>query len=53
MVSGFFILSRACENTNYSVWDEVHRFSLINQIPTRHLYKDFTVEQGKKYIYAI
>ena len=51
--TGFFIVSRACENSNYQVWEEIHRFSLIAQEATRHLCKDFTIEQGKNYIYAV
>lgn len=51
--TGFFIVSRACENSNYQAWEEIHRFSLIAQGATRHLCKDFTIEQGKNYIYAV
>ena len=51
--SGFFIIARASEESNYVIWEEIHRFSLVAQIATRHLYRDFTVEQGKKYIYGI
>jgi hypothetical protein len=44
LVTGFFIVSRASEDTNYSVWEEVHRFKLTAQFPTLHLCKDFTIE---------
>ena len=53
LASGFFVISRACEDSDYMIWDEIHRFSLMAQIPTKHLHRDFTVEQGKNYIYAI
>ena len=53
LASGFFIVTRACEDSNYTVWEEIHRFSLAAQVATRHLCRDFTVEQGKNYIYAI
>ena len=53
LASGFFIVSRACEDSNYTVWEEIHRFSLTAQVATRHLCRDFTVEQGKNYIYAV
>ena len=52
-VTGAFLLTRACEDTNYQVWDEVSRFKLAGQIPSRHLWKDFTVEQGKHYQYSL
>ena len=52
-VTGAFLLSRACEDTDYSVWEEVSRFKLAAQNPTRWLWRDFTVEQGKHYIYSL
>lgn len=52
-VTGAFLLTRACEDTKYQVWDEVSRFKLAGQIPSRHLWKDFTVEQGKHYQYSL
>ena len=51
--TGFFIVSRACEDSDYKVWDEVFRFSLASQLANLHLCKDFTVEQGKNYIYGL
>lgn len=51
--SGTFVLSRASEEDNYVIWDELYQFRLINQIPTMHLWKDMTIEQGKKYKYSI
>lgn len=53
LVTGSFIISRACEDTDYLEWDEIHRFSLNAQVPTMQLCKDFTVEQGKHYLYSI
>lgn len=52
-VTGAFLLSRACDDTKYTVWDEVSRFKLAAQNPSRWLWRDFTVEQGKNYIYAL
>ena len=52
-VTGAFLLSRSCEDSNYQVWDEVSRFKLAGQIPSRQLWKDFTVEQGKHYQYSL
>lgn len=53
LASGSFIIARACEDTNYTVWEEIHRFTLNSQIPTLQICKDFTVEQGKKYTYSL
>lgn len=53
LTTGFFIVSRACADTNYTVWDEIYRFKLVSQFPTLHLCKDFTIEQGKTYQYSI
>lgn len=52
-VSGAFLLSRACEDSNYQIWDEITRFKLTSEIPSRQVWKDFTVEQGKTYRYSL
>lgn len=52
-VTGSFLLCRSSEDSNFTKWDEISRFKLIAQFPTRELWKDFTVEQGKQYQYAI
>lgn len=52
-VTGAFLITRASEDTNFTVWDEIERFKLQAQIPSRWLWRDYTVEQGKKYKYAI
>lgn len=49
-VNGSFVLSRRLEN---SVWEEVHRFALVNEKLSKWHWRDFTVEQGKTYTYAI
>jgi hypothetical protein len=49
-VSGSFVLSR---KTNMSTWEEVYRFALINEKLSEWHWRDFTVEQGKIYTYAI
>ena len=50
--SGLFLLSRANSKTNYQ-WEELYRFSLYGEEPSRILFKDFTIEQGVHYQYAI
>lgn len=51
--SGAFLLTRSCEDDNYTDWDEIVRFKLSAQKPSRQLWKDYTVEQGKSYKYSI
>lgn len=53
LATGAFLLSRACADTNYSTWDEISRFKLAAQFPSRQLWKDFTAEQGKSYRYSL
>lgn len=52
-VTGAFLITRACSDNNYGVWHEISRFKLQAQNPSRWLWRDFTVEQGKYYKYAI
>lgn len=51
--SGDFVISRASSKDNYETWDEICKFSLDKQFPNKQLFKDFTVEQGIYYTYAI
>lgn len=51
-VVGAFLLSR-CDLLHKNEWDEVFRFTLQGELPSRILWRDFTVEQGKTYIYSI
>lgn len=53
LATGAFLLSRSSEDSNYTEWDEISRFKLAAQPPTRRLWQDFTVEQGKNYKYSI
>lgn len=53
VVTGSFLLTRSCEDSNYTIWDEISRFKLAAQWPSRWLWRDYTVEQGKKYQYSI
>lgn len=53
VASGAFILSRASSDTNFSIWTVVHDFRLKGQLPSSFLFKDFTIEQGVTYRYAI
>lgn len=51
--TGAFLLTRACEDSNYTIWDEISRFKLASQLPSRQLWRDYTTEQGKNYIYSL
>lgn len=53
LATGAFLLSRSSEESNYTQWDEISRFKLAAQPPTRRLWQDFTIKQGKKYRYSI
>lgn len=52
-VSGAFLLARASQDTGYTIWEELYRFKLRAENPSRWLFRDFTVEQGKIYQYSI
>lgn len=52
-VTGAFLLTRTSDDSQFSVWDEISRFKLASQTPSRWLWRDFTVEQGKTYRYAL
>lgn len=52
-ISGNFILVRASSEDNFSSWNEIHRFTLINNYPLMTIWKDFTVQQGYSYKYAV
>lgn len=50
--TGHYVILRHASN-NFGVWNEMFRFNLEQEVPTRHVWKDLTVEQGVEYIYAI
>ena len=50
---GSFVVTRTSEDSDYSIWKEIKKFRLNGQTTNLHLWRDFTIEQGKKYIYAI
>ena len=55
VLKGSFVLIRGSEEDNYDTWQELYRFDLVNKtIDTKvPLWKDFTVQQGMRYKYAI
>ena len=52
-ITGNFILVRASSEDNFSTWHEIYRFTLVNNYPLMTLWKDFTVQQGYSYKYAV
>lgn len=55
LVSGAFMLLRADEDSNFKDWNELFKFKLNNEAPKsgKTIFRDFTFQQGKKYIYAL
>lgn len=53
--SGSFLLLRSSSIDNFDSWEQLTEFelSLYNPRENKDLYKDYTVEQGREYIYAI
>lgn len=51
--TGSFLLTRSCSDDNYTVWNEILRFGLYGQKPSRSLFRDYTTEQGKSYMYSL
>ena len=51
--SGFFVLSRADSENNYSNWEPLYKFNLSQATPSGLFYSDRTIEQGKNYQYSI
>lgn len=52
-ITGNFVLVRATSEDNFSSWSEIYRFTLVNNYPLMTLWKDFTVQQGYSYKYAV
>ena len=52
-VTGNFIILRASSKDNFKSWLEIRRFRLVNAIPNKNIFYDYTVEQGITYKYAV
>lgn len=52
-IHGSFLLTRASSNDEFKNWQELYRFEILNEFPDKHLWQDFTVEQGIQYKYAL
>lgn len=51
--TGAFVLKRACSKDNFQTWQTIYKFKLANEYPSNWEWKDFLVEHGFKYKYAI
>lgn len=51
--SGAFILTRASSDTGFNIWTVIHDFRLKGQVPSSFLFRDFAIEQGVTYKYAL
>lgn len=52
-ISGNFVVLRSSSKDNFGSWQEVKRFRLNDEIPSKKIIYDYTVEQGISYRYAI
>lgn len=51
--TGSFRILRSSSEDNYGAWNEILKFQLFGQQPSRWLWQDFTVKQGISYKYAL
>ena len=52
IVDGLFILSRE-DSLNPGVWEELTRLGFKHESPSKTIFRDFTIEQGKTYTYSL
>ena len=50
---GSFLLTRASDEDNYSVWYNLARFKWDNEIVSKDSFQDYTAEHGRRYKYAL
>lgn len=51
--TGTFIITRGSDQDNWIEWEEITRFVIASGYPSSYSFKDFTVQQGINYRYAI
>lgn len=52
-LTGNFVILRSSSKDNFKTWQEVRRFRLKDEIPSKKIIYDYTVEQGITYRYAL
>lgn len=50
---GAFVLKRASNKDNYQTWQTIYKFKLASELPSDWEYKDFLIEHGYTYKYAV
>ena len=50
---GTFLISRSSSENNFTSWDEMHRFAIFGDKPSKNKWRDFTVQHGFTYIYSL
>lgn len=50
---GTFLISRASSEDGFNSWDEMHRFAIFGDKPSKNKWRDFTVQHGFTYIYSL
>lgn len=53
IVIGSFVITRASSLDNFTEWTEINRFALMSKKPSSYSFKDFTIQHGATYKYAI
>ena len=51
--SGIYVITRCDDQSDYTIWEEIARFTIPGDFPSNYSFKDFTVQQGVSYRYAI
>lgn len=51
--TGAFRILRASDEDNFATWNEILKFALYGQQPSRWIWQDMTVKQGVTYQYAL
>ena len=53
LLNGHFVLSRSSSEDNFSAWDIITNFTLVNNESGIVVWRDFTIKQGITYLYSI
>lgn len=51
--TGSFKILRASSEDNFTTWDEITKFVLFGEKPSRQLWNDYTIKQGVSYKYGL
>ncbi len=48
-----YLITRSSKDSNYETWEEIFSFFVDNQLLSKQILRDFTIEQGKTYVYGL